>query len=277
MSETPPLPPLQLPRAAGQGPLVSAHRGGLRIVPENTMAAFRSAVDLGAGMLELDVHPTRDGELAVVHDVTTERTTGRSLNVQEATMDELSHLDAGSWYAARFTDQRIPRLDDVLRWSKGRVYVDVDVRHFPFLPSYDGERTIAALVRAIDAADVAGEVILQFPDHELAAEVVRRRPDLIVGVTQHGRPVDPGAIATSAHARVVSGDTEYLTRSMVDRLHGAGVAIMTSVELRLPGRRHDPADSRWVVERLLALGTDIIVTDDVETTLRVIHEARGRR
>jgi hypothetical protein len=50
---------------------------------------------------------------------------------------------------------------------------------------------------------------------------------------------------------------------------------MTSVELRLPGRRHDPADTPWVVERLLALGTDVIVTDDVAATRRAIDAAGG--
>lgn len=268
------LPPLRLPRDRGDGPLVSAHRGGLRIVPENTMAAFRSAVELGATMIELDVHPTRDGELAVIHDVTTERTTGQGVRVQDATMAELSVLDAGSHFASQFADERIPTLEHVLRWARGRAYVNVDVRHFPFFTFYEAERTIGSLLRAIDAADVGGEVIIQCPDHVLAAEVSRRRPDVIVGVTQHGRPVDPVAIARSAGAQVVSGDTEYLTRDMVEQLHAAGIAVMTSVELRLPGRRHDPADSAAVIERLLALGTDIIVTDDVAATVLTIRQRR---
>lgn len=83
------------PYLAG-APMLVAHRGGAGLAPENTLAAFRSAVeDWGADMLELDVRLTADGHVVVIHDATVDRTTDGSGAVAELTLDELRRLDAG--------------------------------------------------------------------------------------------------------------------------------------------------------------------------------------
>lgn len=77
------------------GPLRVAHRGGAGQWPENTMFAFRHAVDMGVDALELDIHATRDGELVALHDDTVDRTTNGSGAVRDMTLAELRELDAG--------------------------------------------------------------------------------------------------------------------------------------------------------------------------------------
>ncbi|HEY8394531.1 MAG TPA: glycerophosphodiester phosphodiesterase family protein [Thermaerobacter sp.] len=107
---------------ARTGPLVIAHRGGAGLRPENTLEAFRHAVALGADWLELDVHLTADGEVAVIHDETVDRTTGGTGSVHEMTLAELKALDAGyHWtpdggrtFPYRGRGLRIPTLDEVL-------------------------------------------------------------------------------------------------------------------------------------------------------------------
>ena len=77
-------------------PLLVAHRGGAKLAPENTLIAFRRAVDWwGADMLEMDVRLTRDGSVVVIHDATVDRTTNGIGSVEELTLDEISRLDAG--------------------------------------------------------------------------------------------------------------------------------------------------------------------------------------
>src|SRR5215208_4261700 len=79
----------------GPRPLAFAHRGGARLWPENTLVAFRGAIELGITHLETDVHRTRDGEIVVFHDARLERTTnGRGL-IRDHTLAELEKLDAG--------------------------------------------------------------------------------------------------------------------------------------------------------------------------------------
>lgn len=103
-------------------PLLIAHRGGAGLAPENTLSAFRSAVeDWGADILELDVHLSRDGELVVIHDPTVDRTTDGTGRVAERTLDQLRALDAGHRfrdvtgdYPFRGRGVRIPLFREVL-------------------------------------------------------------------------------------------------------------------------------------------------------------------
>jgi glycerophosphoryl diester phosphodiesterase len=76
---------------------VVGHRGAPQAAPEDTMAAFRAARDMGADGVELDVHATRDGELVVIHDYTVDRTTDGTGLVLDLSADEISRLDAGRW------------------------------------------------------------------------------------------------------------------------------------------------------------------------------------
>jgi glycerophosphoryl diester phosphodiesterase len=112
-----------------------AHRGASARAPENTLEAFRLAVQAGAGGLELDVHLTRDGHLVVIHDPTLDRTTNSSGAVAGMTLDELRKADAGYNFSPDGGDThpyrglglRIPRLAEVLREFPG-VVVNIDMK-----------------------------------------------------------------------------------------------------------------------------------------------------
>lgn len=78
-----------------QGPMVIAHRGGSSLRPENTIAAFKHALELGAHGLEMDVHLSRDKELVVIHDTTVERITEGRGRVEDMELKELKELDPG--------------------------------------------------------------------------------------------------------------------------------------------------------------------------------------
>lgn len=95
-------------------PWVIAHRGGAALAPENTLAAFKAAMDAGADAVELDVHLSRDGRLIVMHDETVDRTTDGSGAIADLTGAELKRLDAGSWFGAGYAGERVPYLEEVL-------------------------------------------------------------------------------------------------------------------------------------------------------------------
>ena len=103
-------------------PVNFAHRGGAGIGPENTLEGFRIGVEAGAGVIELDVHTTVDGHVVVVHDPDTERTTGESVRVSEATLARLQELNAAATFRHADSNEswdgppaRIPTLADVYR------------------------------------------------------------------------------------------------------------------------------------------------------------------
>ena len=116
--------------------LVVAHRGASGQAPENTMESFRLGVEAGADAIELDVHLTADGQLAVIHDETLERTTDRPGRVAELTMDQIREADAGATFVRAgdagfpFAGQglRVPTLDEVLAWLPERVGLVVEIK-----------------------------------------------------------------------------------------------------------------------------------------------------
>lgn len=115
--------------------LVVAHRGAAAYAPENTMEAYRLAVEMGADAIELDVHLTRDGQLAVIHDETLDRTTDRTGPVREQTMQQLRAADAGFTFAApdgstpfRGQGLRIPTLPEVLDWLPDGIGLVVELK-----------------------------------------------------------------------------------------------------------------------------------------------------
>ena len=104
--------------------IIVAHRGAAANAPENTLEAFRLAVEAGADAIELDVHVTADGQLAVIHDETLERTTDRTGRVADLTMDQIREADAGATFT-RPDDSgfpfagrglKVPTLPEVLEW-----------------------------------------------------------------------------------------------------------------------------------------------------------------
>ncbi len=94
-------------------PVIIAHRGLDETFPENTLIAFRAALDRGMA-IEIDVRGTSGEELVVVHDDTVDRTTNGSGEVASMTLAELKQLDAGSWWGSEFAGERIPTLSETL-------------------------------------------------------------------------------------------------------------------------------------------------------------------
>jgi glycerophosphoryl diester phosphodiesterase len=245
----------------------------MNLAAENTIAAFELALGQGADVIELDVHPTRDGTFVVLHDVSVDRTTDGCGLLARLTAAEVGRLDAGSWFDGG-EPAHVPTLEEVLEWAKGRVYLVIDVRNYPFLPFYDTEKTADAVIRALQDTDVVRQVIVQCLDHELALAVRARCDEVVVGVTQHGRPPAPVTIAQSAEASFMSIDAPFATSAFVSSLHAASVGVMASVELRLPGVRDEPEAVRETTRRLIDLGVDVLVTDDVTATATAVSEHR---
>jgi glycerophosphoryl diester phosphodiesterase len=126
------------------GFLVIAHRGASSYAPENTIAAFDLALQMGAHHLELDVHLTCDDYLIVIHDDTVDRTTSGAGPVASQTLAELQGLDAGAWFGEAFVGARIPTLAEVLTRYHGRAHLHIELKgHTAHLP----QRTVD-LVRA---------------------------------------------------------------------------------------------------------------------------------
>ncbi|MFH1038095.1 MAG: glycerophosphodiester phosphodiesterase family protein [PVC group bacterium] len=106
-----------------------AHRGASAVAPENTLAAFREAVRVGADLIELDLRLSRDQAVVVFHDRDLSRTTDGAGPVEERTLAELKRLDAGGYFSADFAGEKIPTLEEVIREiAPGRIGLCVELK-----------------------------------------------------------------------------------------------------------------------------------------------------
>jgi glycerophosphoryl diester phosphodiesterase len=239
-------------------PLVMAHRGARDVAPENTLSAFRAAVDLGADAVELDITRCASGEIVVIHDDTVDRTSNGSGRVDALSWDSLGELDAGSWFDPRFAGEPIPLLDAVLDAVGGRVRFNIEIKH---------QRTG-----------------MQPVEPELADKLRWRNliPDTIVS------SFDPGALRRLRRvapeiprALLYSRDMPIGLRHAWPRYWLAPQALhphFTMVDARYVKKAH-LAEYRvnvWTVneatdiERMAGLGVDAIITDHVALTRRLL-------
>jgi len=105
--------------------LIAAHRGDSSNFPENTFAAFKSAVQIGVDMIELDVQFTKDEKIIVTHNETL-----NSENIFDLTYDQIKDFDNGSWFSKEFSNERIPLLADVLREFGKQIYFSIEIKPF---------------------------------------------------------------------------------------------------------------------------------------------------
>jgi len=250
-----------------------AHRGASASAPENTLEAFRLAVESGAGGLELDVHLTRDGYVVVIHDPTLDRTTNVSGAVAGMTLDEVREpdagynfsLDGGITHPYRGQGLRIPTLAEVLREFPG-VVLNIDMKA-------DRPGIEAAVLKVLRESGAEGRVLV----------VSSRR-----GTVGRFRRVSGGRVSTGA-SRWETGiflllanlRLERLLRPAYDALQvplsHRGVPLVTRRFIEAAHASNVRVDA-WTINesdemrRLLDLGVDVIMTDRPGTLADVLEE-----
>lgn len=126
---------------------IIAHKGAAGQAPENTIAAFQKALDLGVDMIELDVRHTKDEEIIVFHDQTLDRTTNGTGDVHDYTLEEIKQLDAGSWFDSKFSDQKVPTLKEVLDLIDGKCKVLIEIKHMDHPHYHDFSEKLIDVIR----------------------------------------------------------------------------------------------------------------------------------
>ncbi|HMI53952.1 MAG TPA: glycerophosphodiester phosphodiesterase family protein [Candidatus Saccharimonadales bacterium] len=183
--------------------LIVAHRGASGHAPENTLAAFRKAVTLGATFIETDLQLTRDTHFVAIHDETVNRTTNGQGAVHDLSLAEIRRLDAGSWFGSEFTGERVPTLEEALEFAKKH---DV-VFYLELKPagSWGGEHALIGALR--ESGEIARTIVISF-DTGILAALRKIEPTLMTGVLYDGQLTDPldAALEVGARQVVVRGD-----------------------------------------------------------------------
>ena len=111
-------------------PAIFAHRGASAYAPENTLAAFETALMQNADGIELDVKLSADGHVIVIHDATVDRTTGAHGRVKDMSLADLRALGAGSFFSEKFQSEKIPTLDEVFEAVGKRIFINIELTNY---------------------------------------------------------------------------------------------------------------------------------------------------
>jgi glycerophosphoryl diester phosphodiesterase len=197
------------------------HRGAEALAPENTMAAFGAGLKAGADMLELDAQLTADGRVIVFHDFTLGRKTPDPRWVRDVTWDEICQLDVGSWFDPQYADQRVPLLEEVLAWAKGRAPLCIDLKT-GFVFKHRLEEKVVELVERHRMVD---EVVIIAWDQFALRRVKALNPEIAIGVALCGRFVDLIPLACSLEVNWLSLWWEHSSAEEIAQAQKAGLAV----------------------------------------------------
>lgn len=244
---------------------VIAHRGASGSAPENTMAAFRKAVEFGAGFIETDLQLSRDARLVAVHDDTLDRTTNGSGPVSAKALHELRQLDAGSWFRAPdqqaphpFAGERIPTIEEILAFGREHeIGLHLEIK--PTGPS-GAEHAIVGALHA--SGEIARSVVLSFSPSVLK-RVRQLEPLVMTGFLFSER--FPAAVATAveAGARQLLPRTDRVTHDLVTEAHAHDLKVVTWT-----------ANSPEEMQRMISAGVDGIITDYPEHLVEMLRRMR---
>lgn len=231
-------------------PLNLGHRGASAYAPENTLAAFRLAAEMGADGVELDAKVSRDGVVVVMHDPTVDRTTGGSGRVSDLALADLKRLDAGSKFDRRFAGECVPTLEEVFDAVADRLIVNIELTNY----SSPADALELNVIDLIARRDLADRVMVSSFNPLSLRRVKRSAPHVVCGLLYS------------------PGDPIYLRQTW-------GAPLIPYLEARHPAYRMVDADyvrkyhargqriNVWTVNeeddmrRMIEAGVDAIMTD----------------
>ncbi|CAH1216306.1 Glycerophosphodiester phosphodiesterase [Paenibacillus auburnensis] len=224
-----------------------AHRGASAVCPENTMAAFRKSLELGATGIETDVQMSSDGGLVLIHDESLKRTAGAEGYVKDRTLSQLLELDAGSWFGTEFKDERLPTLEELLDLLQERdTLLNIELKNGIFMYPGMEEKVIAA----VRDYGMSNRVVLSSFNHYSLAYCKSLAPEIRTGILYGEGLYRPWDYAASLQA---------------DALHAYHYAVLP--EFVAEASEHGVVYHPWTVndpERMKALidaGVAGIITD----------------
>ena len=232
---------------------VTAHRGYSAAYPENTIPAFKGAIQVGADWAELDVQQTADGEVIVMHDSNLKRTTGLDKEVWQVTWDEIKDLDNGSWFDKKYQTVRIPTLEEVLKVCRGKIHLNIEIK--PSGHDKDLEEQVAKLLKKYHMRDTCVVSSLKYD----SLRKIKEADDSIE--TAYITSVSYGNFTDLEYADGYSVESTLLSKSFINKAQKAGKQIYVWT-----------VNSEERLEKVVGMGIDNVITDDPVMAKELIYE-----
>jgi glycerophosphoryl diester phosphodiesterase len=238
-------PPKQLEMT---GMISVAHRGASSYAPENTQAAFRKGLELGADFLECDVHLSKDSELIIMHDDKVDRTTNGTGFVKDYTLAELKELDAGITFGDSFSGEKIMTLDELLEEFYGEIGLLIEIKKSSLYPGIE-EKVVELLKKY---GNVNGVIVQSF-DIESMRKMHSLLPELQIAILMQPSTLLPSSKRLedlTSFATYINFNVSYINKRMVDRIHAYGGKVLVWSK-----------KDQQLISKAFQYGVDGIITD----------------
>lgn len=224
-------------------PGITAHRGGALMAPENTISSLGYTIDCGADYAEIDVQETKDGELVLLHDNSLKRTAGVNKNVWEMEYAEIEKLDVGASFHKKFRGEKIPTLDEVLKFCKGSLDLNIEIK-------YNGKNKgiVKKVVRVIEENDFEEHCVITSMNYGFLKQIKKANPDIRTGYIM---TMTYGSISRITAADFFSVKYTYIDDEFVREAHSLGKEVHAWT-----------VNYRGDAKRMLDIGVDNIITDN---------------
>ncbi|WP_299445888.1 glycerophosphodiester phosphodiesterase [uncultured Phascolarctobacterium sp.] len=235
-----------------------AHRGFSGKYPENTMLAFKKAVEAGADGIELDVQLTKDGEVVIIHDEKVDRTTNGAGNVRDFTLAELRKLDASYIYTGKMDVNPVPTFEEYCEWVKDLpIVTNIELKTGVY--PYPGIE--AKVWKILQKYNLQDKVIISSFNHYSILQMRKLAPQLQYGLLTESWLVNPGAYVESVGVECYHPYYGSLTEETVAEVKGHNIAINTYT-----------VNDVDAVKRLNTLGIDIVIGNFPDMVKKVLAE-----
>lgn len=242
---------------------VWAHRGASAYAPENTMEAFRLAVEQQADGFEIDIHMSKDGEIVVIHDDTIDRTSNGKGNVTDLTLAELKQYNYNACFEDKYATAEIPTLRQVLELVKEHhLYLNIEVKDIMVQSQkYDGLNVAAAeMVRAYGLVD---QVIFSSFNHKSMLELKQTCPDMTTAILHFSKLYRAEQYAKTVHADALHPHFIAVDADVVKEAHEAGIQVNVWTVNQIP-----------VMRQMIEAGVDAIITDCPDVCVGLVKESK---
>jgi len=205
-----------LPEPRHGGVYVVAHRGAHIGIPENTLAAYEAAIEIGVDFVEVDLRTTRDGRIVSIHnkDIGSYVTNGRRGLVSEMTLEQLKQLDIGSRISPQWSDERIPTFEEILELCKGRVGIYLDLK----------DASVGQVVSIVNKWGMARQV-LWYADFDEMERVAELCPECIL-MPDPGPEENLPKVIERFEPSVIAAIWRYYSQSFAAKCHQAGAIVI---------------------------------------------------
>lgn len=194
--------------------MVYAHRGASAYAPENTVSAFKKALDLKADGIEIDIHLTKDNEIVVTHDGVLGRTSNLRGPVNKLTLMQLKEGDFGGWFSDEFADERIPTLEETLKLlDQTGVILNIEIKK----NFYTNKGIEEKMIELIHKYDFERQVIISSFNHYSLMTVKKIDERIKTAVLYSEQMYNPWEYAVIAKADAIHPFYESITEEAVDR------------------------------------------------------------